>query len=314
MNEENNNKEINFSDEETIQNESRITKNISDNFQQFWTIFAFEMKRNFVSRGFYVFLGLFIVLGIILSVVIGVTYENLLLEQSHEVIFEINSETWANYYSVNTTITNFVTMLVIFAAGYYGSKIVTGDLASGGLALIHSTTVRRESNLFARFLSAFVTIFILTLAGTIVLIVIVDIIPIITGEAVTLSAVLGFSILYFLRALFPLLLFTILITTICMFIGSVVKNPRLAIIGSMSFLVVYDQILTNTLSFIPQEWHLEYLSPSANLGLINNWLVGTVSGTSVVFEPCPWISLVIFTTISIFCLFVSMIRFKRMEY
>ena len=281
-------------------------KNILGNSRQFWSIFAFEMNRNFASRGFYIFLGLFIVLGIILSIVIGVTYDNLLLEQSHEVIFEINSETWA--------ITNFVTMFVVFAAGYYGSKIVTGDLASGGLALIHSTTVRRESNLFARFLSAFVTIFILTLAGTIVLIVIVDIIPIITGEAVTFSAVLGFSMLYFLRALFPLLLFTILITTICMFIGSVVKNPRLAIIGSMSFLVVYDQILTNTLSFIPQEWHLEYLSPSANLGLINNWLVGTVSGTSVVFEPCPWISLVIFTTISIFCLFVSMIRFKRMEY
>lgn len=60
-------------------NETQIEQEVMDvknpNWKSFWTVLGFELRRNLLSRGFIIFLGVYLFMGIFLSIIIGSSFE-----------------------------------------------------------------------------------------------------------------------------------------------------------------------------------------------------------------------------------------------
>ncbi len=307
-------------------NETRIEKqlkgNKNTNWNSFWSVLGFELRRNFTSRGFIIFIGVYLFMGLFMALIIGASFDALIKEFGELNLpdqynfftdIEINSKTWANFFSVNMSVSIFIGQMGIIAACFYGAKMISQDLSSGGMALVSSSRVKREVNIIARYISACIIVFVLLIVSTFFSIFCMDVVAVILAKNVEFGETLGYSIVYFLRALLPIFLFTIAVTSIGVLVGVFIRNPTLAIVGSIIALVFYDSIFSSIQIFVPPEWNLEYLSFSANLANIGFWTYGTVSGSEVFFDSVPWVSLVIFIALPILSMLFSILRFRKMD-
>ncbi|MCF2142969.1 MAG: hypothetical protein K9W42_04645 [Candidatus Heimdallarchaeota archaeon] len=286
-------------------------------------LFRFELERTFRSKSLIIFLAIYFTLALLIAILLGSSYDTF-LEQLAENPFtsdfplfkeiEINSKTWANFFSVNMSINSFVTQLGLIVTAFYGAQIVTRDLKNESILLVTGTRVERWTILLAKYFTACITSLTIVLSSTFFSIICMDIVPLITEKEVVFKEVVGYSMIYFLRAILPIILYVVTITAVSMLVGVFVKTPTFAIIGSIVVLLFYDSIFSTAYMFAPSNWHLEYFSPSANLLEIIFWAVGIVSGGEVIFQPAPWGSLVIFPLLLLGALCGAFFRFQKMDF
>ncbi|RLI69067.1 MAG: hypothetical protein DRP02_11365, partial [Candidatus Gerdarchaeota archaeon] len=91
-------------------------------------LFRFELERTFRSKSLIIFLAIYFTLALLVAILLGSSYDTF-LEQLAENPFpsdfplfkeiEINSKTWANFFSVNMSINSFVTQLGLIVTAFY---------------------------------------------------------------------------------------------------------------------------------------------------------------------------------------------------